>query len=260
VSVAVDLSLVIPCYNEADNVETIATELWPVVDQLRRDRSVEVIFVDDGSTDGVGDLLEARFGGAPEVRVVRHDRNRGLGAALRTGFRHARGAVVVTTDSDATYPFALIPALLGRLTPDVDIVTGSCYHPQGGVADVPAYRILLSRSASLIYRLLIDRSIHTYTCMFRAYRRELLADVPCRSDGFLSVTELLAHGVLKGYIAAELPCTLRVRRYGASKAKVFRIIRSHLSFQWELIRTYGLPPRRLPRARSGMTGANAAGS
>ena len=234
-----NLSLVIPCYNESENVPVIANELMPVVAQLRQQRSVEsveIVFVDDGSDDGTGVLLESRFGSDPGVRVVRHDRNRGLGAALRTGLQHARGDVIVTTDSDATYPFPLILPLLDKLQPGVDLVTASCYHPDGGVENVPGYRVFLSKSASFMYRVLVRRDIHTYTCLFRAYRRSVIDNVSFQSDGFLSVTELLANAVAMGYVVAELPCTLRVRRYGVSKAKIARTIVAHLKFQWRLAR------------------------
>jgi dolichol-phosphate mannosyltransferase len=239
-----DLSIVIPCFNEADNMDVLSRELGPVVEQLRRDRTVELVFVDDGSTDGTGDLLEGLFAGDPSVKVLRHARNRGLGAALRTGFGQASGEIVVSTDSDATYPFPLILQMLDLLEPGVDIVTASCYHPQGGVDNVPGYRVFLSKSASLMYRVILDWRIHTYTCMFRAYRRQVVERIGFESDGFLSVTELLAKAMADGYVVRELPCTLRARRYGASKAKVARIIRSHLRFQWQLLRAYGLGASR----------------
>jgi dolichol-phosphate mannosyltransferase len=230
-----DLTIVIPCFDESDNIQILADELFPVVGELRRDRSVEVLFVEDGSTDGTGELLRDRFGGDPDVRVARHDRNRGLGAALRTGFKHASGEVVVTTDSDASYPFSLIVPLLDRLQPGVDLVTASCYHRDGGVDNVPGYRIFLSKSASLMYRILVDWNIHTYTCMFRAYRRNILDTLTFESRGFLAVTELLVSARLQGYTVSELPCTLRVRRYGASKAKLSWIILSHLRFQVRML-------------------------
>ena len=132
-----DLSVIIPCYNEADNIGKIERELFPVVRELAETQSVEVVFVDDGSTDGTWQGLVGTFGdlSVPDlsVRFERHQVNRGLGAALRTGFASARGEVVVTTDSDGTYKFSGIPHMLSYLTPDVDIVTASPYHPQGGV-------------------------------------------------------------------------------------------------------------------------------
>jgi dolichol-phosphate mannosyltransferase len=237
------LSVVIPCYNEADGVQALVESLVPVVEGLRREQDVEILFVDDGSTDGTGDLLEAAFAAVSETRVVRHERNRGLGAAVRTGFANARGEVVVNTDSDATYPFELIPKLLACLRPGVDLVTASCYHPLGGIENVPGYRVFLSKGASLLYRLLLDRHIHTYTCLFRAYRRHVIETVPFESDGFLGVTEILANSIRQGYRVAELPCVLRSRRFGLSKARVIPIIRSHLGFQMHLLFSRSVPAK-----------------
>jgi dolichol-phosphate mannosyltransferase len=241
----VDLSIVIPCFNEAENAEQLSQGLGPVVARLRQQRTVEIVFVDDGSTDGTGDRLARAFRQDPLVQVLRHQRNRGLGAALRTAFQAVTGDVIVTTDSDATYDYALIVPLLERLRPGVDLVTSSCYHPDGGIDNVPAYRIWLSKSASLLYRVLLDRRIHTYTALFRAYRREVIQRVAFRSDDFLSVTELIANALLAGYAVDELPCTLRVRRYGASKARIARIIRSHLRFQMEILRKRVIPSPRV---------------
>jgi dolichol-phosphate mannosyltransferase len=243
-----DLTIVVPCFNEVDNVAGLVSDLRPVVERLRRDRTVELLFVDDGSSDGTAALLDDRFSAESDTRVIRLGRNRGLGAALRTGFQHASGEVIVATDSDASYAFVLIPKLLAALGPGIDVVTGSCYHPDGGVENVPRYRLLLSRTASALYRVLVDASLHTYTCMFRAYRRRVLDTVPFESNDFLAVTELLVNAVRMGYAVRELPCTLRVRRYGTSKARVMRVARSHLAFQWQLLRN-AQPPA--PRGGSG---------
>lgn len=251
-----DITIVLPCFNERENVEIISRELMPVVERLRRDKSVELIFVDDGSTDGTGDLLECRLAGDLPVRVVRHERNRGLGAALRTGFQHANGRLIVVTDSDASYPFARIPPLLEQMRAGVDIVTASCYHPLGGIDNVPAYRVLLSRTASLMYRVLVNRHVCTYTCMFRAYRREVVESVSFESDGFLAVTELLVNALLAGYAVREMPCTLRVRRYGSSKARVMGIVWSHLGFQWCVLRARCLQTLRGARVTAEVQPSN----
>ncbi|MCR4405875.1 MAG: glycosyltransferase family 2 protein [Anaerolineae bacterium] len=234
-----DLSIVIPCYNEAENVPKIQAEFFPVATELAKTHSLEVIFVDDGSTDETWQTLVNTFGHRHEsrisVRFERHQVNRGLGAAIRTGFAAARGEVIVTTDSDGTYKFSEIPALLSCLTPDVDIVTASPYHPAGGVEGVPAYRLLLSRGSSAIYRLLVNWHVHTYTCLFRAYRREVIEHVAFESDGFLAGTELLVKGMLMGYRVAEYPSVLHSRVFGTSKAKLVRTILAHLRFQARIL-------------------------
>lgn len=228
-------SIIIPCYNESENVLLMAEQLLLVIAELERRGPTELILVDDGSTDDTLVQLNALAARQPGIRVFNHQQNRGLGAALRTGFAQAQGEIIVTTDSDGTYPFTEIIPLLERLTPEVDIVTASPYHPQGGVAGVPRYRLILSQGASLLYRLLLDWRLHTYTAMFRAYRREAVQRVPSTANGFLMPAEWLSHAILLGYRVAEFPTVLHVRQYGQSKAKVLRIILAHLRFQARLI-------------------------
>jgi dolichol-phosphate mannosyltransferase len=256
--VVVDLSIIIPCFNEAENVPKLRAEFLPVLQHLVTvgrigsvaTAQIEVIFVDDGSKDGTLLALQQTFDADTltqiAFRFVQHPINRGLGAALRSGFAAAQGAVIVTTDCDGTYRFCEIPGLLQRLTPDVDLVTASPYHPEGAVAGVPAYRLLLSRGSSAIYRLLVDHHIYTYTALFRAYRRTVIESAPFYADGFLAGTELLVNGLRMGYRVAEYPTVLHSRVYGVSKAKVIRTIKAHLTFQWQSLspwRPYGLVMR-----------------
>jgi len=231
-----DLSIVIPCFNEAANVCRLEEELLPVVRAEASVRSVEVVFVDDGSTDVTAQALVDTFGNRSEPPqlafvVERHRTNRGLGAALRSGFAAAQGQVVVTTDSDGTYEFSQIPALLACLGPDVDVVTASPHHPAGRVDGVTAKRVLLSRGASAIYRLLVDRQLHTYTALFRAFRRRVIEEVVLESDGYLAVTELLVKARLMGFRIAEHPAVLRTRVAGESKLQTARVALAHLGFQ-----------------------------
>lgn len=252
-----DLSIVVPCFNEADNVPKIRQEFFPVIAELAKTRSVEVIFVDDGSSDGTWQALVDAFG-QPDylpgvlIRFERHQVNRGLGAAIRTGFAASRGEIVVTTDSDGTYKFTEIPALLACLTPDVDMVTASPYHPQGGIVGVPAYRLVLSQGSSILYRFLVNWRIHTYTALFRAYRRQVVERVPFEADGFLAGTEILVNGMLMGYRAAEYPAVLHSRVFGTSKAKLIRTIKAHLKYQGQvLLHRLSLKPTPQPRQAMG---------
>lgn len=242
------LSIIIPCYNESDNISKLNNELLPVVKDIaihgwpnvvESPISVEMIFVDDGSGDETFVKLRecfANYSGPGVVfKFLRHETNLGLGAAIRTGFSNAEGDIILTADSDGTYKFSDIPVLLSLLVPDVDIVTASPYHPLGRVVGVPKYRLLFSRGASLIYRVLVNWHIYTYTCLFRAYRSSVIAAVSFRSNGFLAGTELLVKALLDGYTAIEFPAELRRRMYGVSKAKMMATTLAHLRFQvWVL--------------------------
>lgn len=233
-----NISIIIPCYNETGNLAKIKQELMPVVEELGRTWSVEVIFIDDGSSDSTGRMFEMAFRGWAfptaqqdiKIKILRHRRNRGLGAALRTGFRSSQGEVILTLDSDGTYSFSTIPEMLSCLKPGIDIVTASPYHPEGGVEGVPAWRLLFSKGASMLYRLIVDRSIHTYTSLYRVYRRWIIEGFDFRSDGFLAGTELLVRAVLDGARVEEFPTVLHRRIFGVSKARVVRVTISHLRF------------------------------
>lgn len=250
------LSVVLPCYNEEANVRGLGGRLVPVVRALRgRFDRLEIVLVDDGSRDGTWAAMQAFKADAPadlDVTLEKHAVNAGLGQAIRTGLAAASGDVIVTTDSDATYRFEDIPRLLDRLEPGVDIVTASPYHPLGGVDNVPASRLLFSRGASLMYRALVRRDIHTWTALFRAYRRDVVRAVPFASTGFLAGTELLVNAIDAGYRAAEFPTVLHARVHGVSKAKIARTVRAHLGFQLQLLmrRLAGVKPAGVPAARA----------
>lgn len=243
------LSIIVPCYNEVENVSKLHDELLPIIEEIlvhgwknatEESRSAEMIFVDDGSRDGTFSELKERFSNENKsgitFKFLKHEINQGLGAAIRTGFSSAEGNIIVTVDSDGTYKFSEIPEFLSYLTPEVDIVTASPYHPKGGVVGVPANRLLLSRGSSVLYRILVNWNVHTYTCLFRAYRSKVIKDIQFESNGFLAGTELLVNAMLKGYRVVEFPAVLHRRMYGVSKAKIAQTISAHLRFQgWVLL-------------------------
>jgi dolichol-phosphate mannosyltransferase len=174
------LSLVIPVYNEARSVHESARDLRSTLAYLRTLHETELILVDDGSRDDTAACLKAAFAGDPQTRIISHKRNTGIGAALRTGFQRAQGDVIITTDFDGTHPFNSIPLLVARLQVcEADIVTASPYHPQGSVQSL----MLLGRAASLVYRLFINRRIHSWTSLYCAYRREVIKSVSFRDNG-----------------------------------------------------------------------------
>jgi dolichol-phosphate mannosyltransferase len=232
----VKLSLIIPAYNEAEGVAQTVSQLRPVLDQLAVQYEVEVIFVDDGSKDNTCQLLEAAFRADTNVKLVAHGVNKGLGAAIRTGFQHAQGDIIVTTDFDGTYPFATIAELVNLLlSSNTDVATASPYHPQGRVDGVPPFRLLFSKGASWCYWLVVKPNIHTWTSMYRAYRRPVTQQVTFESDSFLSQAEIMVNAVRSGYRVVEYPTTLYRRTFGQSSIKVARVTYTHLRFLGRLL-------------------------
>ncbi len=227
------LSVVVPCYNEEPGLPQFFSQMKELASALRNKYAVEVVFVDDGSTDGtfrmLSDFKKAFSSPKKRISVVicRHPANRNLGAALKTAFRHAKGSLIATVDADCTYSLSYIPKLLQLLDKGTDIALASPYHPEGASDIKPAYRLFLSKAISRIYSLLTGSNIYTFTSIFRVYRRKVIENVQPRSDGFLAVTELLVFALKKGYSVKELPATLTLRKYGKSKMKLFSTIRDH---------------------------------
>jgi len=229
------LSIIIPCYNEEEGINNLDEQIKPVLEELERVWTLELIFVDDGSTDKTNHLLHKHFGNLAYVKIITHDANKNLGAAMRTGFSHATGDVILTSDSDCTYPPREIPLLLELLDSETDIVTASPYHTKGQVEGVPEYRLFLSRSINRIYNIITREKISTYTALFRAQRKKVVDEVTFKSDDFLATAETLVYALLKGYKVKEYPTTLHVRKYGVSQMKLFGVIKSHAKFVFKLL-------------------------
>lgn len=221
------LSVVVPLFQEESGVEHLQQGLTRFRAIEERVRKVDFVLVDDGSTDRTQELLRKHFAGWP-AEILRHPTNQGLTAALRTGSSAAKGELVAWLDSDLTYEPEVLTALAAQIDAGADVACASCYHPEGEVVGVPRWRLWLSQLASRRYRSLTAAPLHTFTCMVRVYRREVLARCPMTRGGFLGVTEVLLRALLAGYRIVETPAVLKRRRAGVSKMRTWRVGLQHL--------------------------------
>lgn len=221
------VSVVVPMFDEEDNVVFLLRSLDALRDAGRDRHAFEFVLVDDHSRDGTWAALQRACAGRSDIRLVRHDENRGVAAAIRTGCLAATHEVVASIDCDGSYdPLVLlemIPMLDGA-----DLVTASPYHRDGRVANVPAWRLALSRGLSLLYRISLRRRIATWTSCCRVMRKSLVAQLPLERGGFLGIAETLIRVVRRGGVVAERPATLSSRIFGHSKMKTLRTVRGHL--------------------------------
>jgi len=222
------LSIVIPLYQEASGVRELAKALAELKRIAGRDRSLELILVDDGSSDGTGDLMRAHFADMKGVVLLSHASNRGLCEALLTGSDAASSPYLAWLDSDLSYDPQLCLKLALELDRGAELAVASCYHPSGRVEGVPKWRLGLSALASRLYRMLSGNSLHTYTCMVRAFRRELLPACRPRRGGFIGVTEMLLRALRQHHRCVEIPATLHRRHRGQSKMRVLGVGLGHL--------------------------------
>lgn len=207
-----DLSVVIPVYNEADNLPPLWAELRPVLEGLGL--SFEVLFVDDGSQDGSAEIVRALREGDRRVRLLRLKANAGETAATDAGFRAARGRWIVTMDADLQNDPADIPRLLAHLS-EGDAVTG--WRVNRGAGD-SWLRLVSSWVANRVRNALSDETIRDSGCTFRAFRRECLRDLTLYRGFHRFIPTLLK---MRGYRVLELPVNHRPRRFGRSKYGVW---------------------------------------
>jgi glycosyltransferase involved in cell wall biosynthesis len=205
------VSVVVPCYNEIRTVETLLRR----VDDVRLE--TEVIAVDDGSTDGTRELLVELEAEGLVHQLLFHERNQGKGAALRTGFRHATGDVVVVQDADLEYDPMEFPLLLQPILEEkADAVYGSRFL--GG-----PHRVLLfwhsvgNRFLTLLSNMFTDLNLTDMETCYKMVRRELLQSLPLSAERFGIEPELTARLAQAGARIYELPISYDGRSYAEGK-------------------------------------------
>lgn len=222
------VTLVIPCYNEESSLPYLHRTMQHLRHALSVQWDLKILFVDDCSCDNTYEVLQSLFGDDRDIQIVRHEKNKGVSAAILTGITAATTEIVASIDCDCSYDPLELQNMLPLMTRNVAMVTASPYHPDGKVSNVPRWRLLLSHTLSMMYRKLLKQKLSTWTSCFRIYRKLQIIDLPLKENGFLGTAELAAQLSLHGRTIVEHPATLEVRLFGFSKMKTIRTIFSHL--------------------------------
>ena len=212
------ISVVVPLYNEEYSVEELYRQIATALEPL--DEPFEVVYVDDGSTDGSFAVLGRLHETTTNVRVVRFRRNFGKAAALQAGFLHSRGGIVVTIDADLHDDPAEIPLLLAKLDDGFDLVSGWKSRRRD-----PFLRRFLSRIFNSVVALVSGVRLHDVNCGLKAYRAEVVQGLHLYGElhRFIPV---LAH--FRGFRTAEVPVNHRPRLHGRSRYVPVRYARGFL--------------------------------
>jgi len=207
------ISVVIPVYNEERTIGNVISNTISTMDSLRM--PYEIIVVDDGSTDNT-----RRIATGYKATVLSNGRNRGKGYALRKGFRHAQGSIVVSIDSDGAHKPKEIPDLIHPLFNGVDIVSGSRFLGHNGKYSTSRLNRLGNFLFNITIMILTGKRITDSQTGFRAIKKEVLKELNLTSHGYEVETELTVKGLANGFIYQEKPISCERRKYNASKLKI----------------------------------------
>ncbi len=210
------ISVFFPCHNEAAAIESLVAKTVDVLEVISTD--YEIIIVDDGSTDDTGQIADRLAAEITTVKVVHHDKNRGYGAALQSGFRAATKELVFYTDGDAQFDIAEL-ADLPPLMRQYDIV--SCYRRNrrdGLVRRLNAF--CWGKLVSIVFGM----KLRDVDCAFKLYKRRIFDDIEMKSTGALIDAEILARASKKGYTIVQRPVSHYPRQAGRSSGANIAVI------------------------------------
>jgi len=224
--------VVIPTYNERDNIERLAVEI------LSQGEGIHILIVDDNSPDGTGELADRMAAGNGRIHLLHRSGKLGLGSAYREGFRIAldMGAdYIVEMDADFSHDPAMLPLFFDRMR-DYDLVIGSRYLNGVSVVNWPLRRLMLSYFASVYTRIITGLKISDCTSGFKCFSRKALEAIDLgkiRSDGYSFQIEMNYRCVEKGFRVGEVPIIFIDRHAGSSKMSK-KIVREAVLMVWKL--------------------------
>ncbi len=214
--------LVLPTYNEAENIKQIVSAAGAVLKQAAPE-GFHVLIVDDGSPDGTGEIAQELAAEHAWVSVLHRSEKAGIGPAYLAGFAHALAhdaAYVMEMDSDFSHDPADLARLLAAVHGGADLALGSRYVPGGGVRNWGLLRRFISEGGSTYARLVLGLKVKDLTGGFKCFRREVLERIhfdSVRSRGYAFQVELTYRAVQAGFRVVEVPIVFRDRERGQSK-------------------------------------------
>jgi len=212
--VATLLSIIIPVYNEERTIGIVLEKL----DTFRLDFSKEIIVIDDGSTDRSYAVVTEFFALRQNLgRVIRHSKNRGKGASIRTGLAHVNGEIVIIQDADLEYEIEDIPKLLAPIVKDeADVVFGNRFH--SGSRQVPRFwRLISNRIGTLLTNIVTGLGFSDVCVGYKAFRTDVLRRVPLKSERFGFEPEIAIKVARLGCKIHEVPVRYKGRTYAEGK-------------------------------------------
>ena len=219
------LTLGITAFNEAKIIVGVIEELERWMATQLPEISFEILIVDDGSDDGMGELLSGAAINKPFLKIFRHKKNIGRGMGIRTAMENARGRFMVALDADLSYGPEHIKTLLDPLlSDDADITLASPYHRDGVVKNVPTLRLIMSKIGNKILSRSFDGKYNTATCVVRGYNRKAIENLFLVNVGKELHLEVLYKAEILGLRIKEMPAKLIWRNRNRRRERPVKIL------------------------------------
>jgi len=227
------ISVIVPCYNEeailSGNLNTIINYL----EDKNSKYKWEIIIVNDGSKDRTGEIADHFEVQHEEIRVIHHPVNLNLGRALQTGFRHARGSIIIVLDVDLSYSVEYIEKMADTLTEKfADIVIASPYMKGGKITGVPFNRKIMSLWVNKFMRIAAQDKFYTYTSMVRAYRSSFIRTLNLKTKDYEISPEIMYKAMILRANIIEIPAHLdwtEQNKFRGKRTSSIRVLRGFFS-------------------------------
>lgn len=222
------ISFVIPFYNESESIEKTVKVVLDIFKKIKTD--FELILVNDGSTDDSLQKLNKKFSKESVIQVISHTQNRGLGAALRTGFEAAQKEIVIYSDMDMPFDFTLLPELLNNLQHDVDILRGIRASERENI-----FRKVCGSGYQVFIFILFGYLVSDPNFALKIFKRDKLNKLKLKSDGSFIDAEILLQARDFGFKVQTVNVEYKHRQYGSSQLanfkNIFRILKESLLYR-----------------------------
>lgn len=220
-----DTSIVIPAYNEQENLPKLLSDLFSLKKSLG---NFEIVIVDDSSSDKTGLIADSYAKRYKNIRVIHRKKGiNGMGAALKDGTKMAKGKYIVWVMGDSSDSLKTIPLFIEKLKKGYDMVFGSRYIKNGSSGDLEASKAILSSGYTFIASLLFGLKVHDITNAFRAFRKEVFNNIKLESNEFEISPEFAIKAHLKSYKLGEVPAAYQKRKAGKTN---FRMLKMGVSY------------------------------
>ena len=228
----IPLSIFFPVYNDWGTIASMVAESIFTAEKVTDD--FEIILVDDGSEEKTQDILNFLEKQFSQVRVIHHEKNKGYGGALKTGFQEAKKDWVFYTDGDAQYDVRELLKLVEGMRDDVDVVNGYKIKRND-----PFYRVLTGKTYQYVSKFLFSLPITDVDCDFRLMRKKIFDDITLHSNSGTICVEMIHKIARKGYKFAEVPVSHFFRASGKSEffnfGRLWRVARDYSRLWFRLV-------------------------